>query len=151
MTIKTNTFYKTFCFIKSLKSRKKKLTLTLFYHVSREVLLGNSKKLICIDPSRFYIFLQPRSKMFNIISIWFSFSSDKPPVSWVAHTTRDFLTCYSCSYYSFMIISNIDLAPLSLSFWGAFRTFSRAVLVHDTRSNDSRSNDARFMHKLYIN
>ena len=46
--------------VKSLKSKKKKLTLTLFYYVSREIWLGNSKKLICIDQSRFYIFSHPR-------------------------------------------------------------------------------------------
>ena len=41
--------------VKSLKSKKKQLALTLFY-VSLEIWLGNSKKLICIDQSRFYIF-----------------------------------------------------------------------------------------------
>ena len=45
---------------KSLKSKKKKLALTLFYYVSREVWLGNSKRLICIDQSRFYIFSHPQ-------------------------------------------------------------------------------------------
>ena len=45
--------------VKSLKRKKKKLTLTLFY-VRREIWLGNSKKLNCIDQSRFYIFSQPR-------------------------------------------------------------------------------------------
>ena len=33
-----------------------KLALTSFYYVSREIWLGNSKKVICIDQSRFYIF-----------------------------------------------------------------------------------------------
>ena len=46
--------------VKSLKSKKKKLALTLFYYVSREIWLGNSKNLICIDQSRFYIFSHPR-------------------------------------------------------------------------------------------
>ena len=46
--------------IKSLKSKKKKLAVTSFYYVSREIWLCNSKKLICIDQSRFYIFSQPR-------------------------------------------------------------------------------------------
>ena len=31
---------------------------------------------------------------------WFSFFNKKPTASWVAHIQRDFLTCYSCSYYS---------------------------------------------------
>ena len=43
--------------IKSLKSKKKKLAVTLFYYVSREIWLASSKRLICIDQSRFYIFL----------------------------------------------------------------------------------------------
>ena len=44
------------------------------------------------------------SKMFNITSRYFSFFNNKPPASWVALITRDFLTCYSCSYYSSVVI-----------------------------------------------
>ena len=51
---------KLYFFIESLKSKKKKLALTLFYYVSREIWLGNSKKLICIDHSRFQIFSHPQ-------------------------------------------------------------------------------------------
>ena len=40
--------------------------------------------------------------MFNITSKYFSIFNNKPPASWVAHVTRDFITCYSCSYYSSM-------------------------------------------------
>ena len=43
--------------------------------------------------------------MFNITSKYFSFFNNKPPASWVAHITRDFRTCYSCSYYSKNIVS----------------------------------------------
>ena len=93
-----------FFVIKSLKSKKKKLTLTSFYYVSRETCLGNSKKLICIDQLRCCIFSHPREfKMFNITSKYFSYFHNKPPASWVAHITRDFLPCYSCSYCSYMI------------------------------------------------
>ena len=49
-----------FIFFSSLKSKKKKLTLTLFYSVSPEIRLGNSKNLIRIGQSRFYIFSQAR-------------------------------------------------------------------------------------------
>ena len=42
--------------IKSLKSKKSKLALTSFYYVSQEIWLGNSKKLICINQSRFFFF-----------------------------------------------------------------------------------------------
>ena len=45
--------YREILTVKSLKSKKKKLALTLFYYVSREIWLDNSKKLICIDQSRF--------------------------------------------------------------------------------------------------
>ena len=59
--IKTLILYKkTFFFIKSLENKKKKLALTSIYYVSQEIWLGNSKKLICIDQSRFYIFSHPR-------------------------------------------------------------------------------------------
>ena len=40
-------------FIKTLKTKKKKLALTLFYCPSQETRLGDSGKLICIDQSRF--------------------------------------------------------------------------------------------------
>ena len=43
--------------------------------------------------------------MFNIASKYFSFLNNKPPASWVAHIIRDFLTSYSCSYYSSMVKS----------------------------------------------
>ena len=47
------------------------------------------------------------SKMFNITSKCFSFFNNKPPA-------RDFLTCYSCSYYSSMHQSTtIDVIYLS--------------------------------------
>ena len=42
------------------------------------------------------------SKMFNITSEYFGFFNNKPLTSWVAYITRDFLTCYSCSYDSSM-------------------------------------------------
>ena len=57
ITAKTVALYKKlYFFIKGLKSKKKKLALTLFYYVSREIWLGNSKFLICRDQSRFNIF-----------------------------------------------------------------------------------------------
>ena len=41
-------------------------------------------------------------KNFNITSKYFSIFNNKPPTSWVAHRRRDFITCYSCFYYSFL-------------------------------------------------
>ena len=81
VTVKTVTLYKKlYFFIKSLESKKKKLALTSFYYVSREIWLGNSKKLICIDQSD-YSFYQSENVKRNF-----------------AHITRDFVICYSCSY-----------------------------------------------------
>ena len=54
------------------------------------------------------------SKMFNITSKYFSFFNNKPPASWVAHITRDFLICYSCSYYSSMIVLIFRNLPSSV-------------------------------------
>ena len=45
--------------------------------------------------------------MFSITSKQFSFFNHKPPARWVAQITRDFLTCYSCLYYSSMLWDNI--------------------------------------------
>ena len=45
--------------------------------------------------------------MFNITSKYFSFLNNKPPATWAVHIIRDFLTCYSCSYYSSMVCANI--------------------------------------------
>ena len=39
------------------KKQEKKLALTLFYFLGKELWLGSSWKLICIDQSGFYNFL----------------------------------------------------------------------------------------------
>ena len=38
--------------------------------------------------------------MCNVPSRYFSFLNNKPSASWVAHIIRNFITCYSCLYYS---------------------------------------------------
>ena len=66
---------------------------------------GISKKL------KFYIFSQPREfKNVYITLKYFSFFENKPPVSWVAHVTRDFFTC-SCPHYSSMIYATMYRKP----------------------------------------
>ena len=40
------------------------------------------------------------------IQKYFSFFNNKPTASWWSHIRRDFLICYSCSYYS--SISKVD-------------------------------------------
>ena len=42
--------------------------------------------------------------MFNIASKYFKIFKNKSPANWVAHITRDFLTCYCCSYFNSMIL-----------------------------------------------
>ena len=59
------------------------------------------------------------SRMFNITSKYFSFFDNKQPASSVAHITKDFLTCYSCSYYSSMVQhrrEKLTMADLSYYF-----------------------------------
>ena len=48
------------------------------------------------------------SKMCKITSKYFSVFNNEPPAGWVAHITEDFLTCYSCSYYSSMIHADVQ-------------------------------------------
>ena len=44
--------------------------------------------------------------MLHITWKYFSFFKNKPPASCVAHITRGFFICYSCSYYSSMFKGN---------------------------------------------
>ena len=46
------------------------------------------------DPTIFFTW--KNSEMFNITSKYLSIFNNTPPASWVAHITRDFLTCYTC-------------------------------------------------------
>ena len=66
-------------------------------------------------------FTWENSKMFNITSKYFRLFKNKPLASWVAHLTRDFHTCYSCSYYSSMDLWRID-GILFLILWNFFVT-----------------------------
>ena len=92
-----------FSFTRVLKSKKKNLVLTSFYFLCQETRLDDLLKLICINQSRFYIFFTwENSKKFNITSKYFSILNNKAAARWVVHTTRDFITYYSCSYHSSM-------------------------------------------------
>ena len=67
--VKTVTLYKNFFFLKSLKSfksKKKKLVLPLFYHVSREIWLGNSKEFVQTNQDSTFSHTCEISKLFNI-------------------------------------------------------------------------------------
>ena len=66
-------------------------------------MIGRLKKDYLHRPTKIlHFYTRENSKMSSITSKHFSFFNNKPPASWVAHITRDFLTCYSCSYYSSM-------------------------------------------------
>ena len=90
--------YITILMVKNLKSKRKRLALTLFYHESREIWLGNSKKLIWYT-NKDSTFSHTRKKNFN-------FLNNKPPATWAAHMTRNYFTCCSCSYHSPMVKSS---------------------------------------------
>ena len=80
------------------------------------------QKSLFPDTNQDFAFSHTRenSKMFNIISKYFSFFNNKPPASCVVHITRDFLACYSCLYYSSTIkLSTPSLAPsvTSIIYW----------------------------------
>ena len=74
------------------------------------------------------------SKIFNITSKYFSFFNNKPPASSVADIARDFLTCYTCSYYSSMITCFLDLEFAEFSSrksqgYVTFKFLPKSVLV----------------------
>ena len=75
------------------------------------------KNLIFIKTNQDSTFSHTRenSKMFSITSKYFSFFNNKPPASWVVHITRDFLTCYSCSYCNFMFWNTNFYNPMRSS------------------------------------
>ena len=90
----------------------------MIFYVSQEIWLVSSKKnlnrpikiLHSLTPARIQ-----KCYFQNIISKCFSFFNNKPPASCVAHTATDFLTFYSCSYYSSIFIA---------SSWQYFKGFS---------------------------
>ena len=63
-------------------------------------------------------------KMFNITWKYFSIFNKKPPTNWVAHVTRDFLTCYSCSYHSSMVTLTAFVSLSSVISDPAYKTDS---------------------------
>ena len=67
--------------------------------------------------------------MFNITAKHFSIFNNNP--RWVEHITRDFLTCYSCSYYS--ISGDSICYPEFLIKWSILdiRQGSESVLISE--------------------
>ena len=70
--------------------------------------------------------LQFLSKMFNITSKYFSVFNNKSPASWVAHITMDFLTCYSCSHYSFRLRFNSFMKEVPVA-WKPVHWFAKQI------------------------
>lgn len=75
----------------------KNLALALFYFFGQETCLHDQSRFCASNP-------RENVKIFNIISKYHSFFNNTATASWVAHITMDFLTCYSSSYYSSMLI-----------------------------------------------
>ena len=126
---------KHYFFIKSFKSKKK---LPLLGQ-SRNM-IGQFKKIYLHRPIKIIIFLCENSKMYKITSKYFSFLNNKPPASWVAHVTRDFLTCYSCVYYVFMFKgSNFNLHISA--YWLLKADFIFALLVVEISGTTWPMND----------
>ena len=68
-------------------------------------MVGQFKKTYLHGPIKILHFhTRENSKMFHTTSKYFSFFNNKPPASWVVHIPKDFLTGYSCSYYSSMAV-----------------------------------------------
>ena len=91
-------------FKKRKKNRaSKKFALHLFYCFSEEIRLEYWWKRIYMNQSRSFISNSPEIlKILNITLKHFCIFNNTPPASWNTHITPDFLTCYSCSYYSSM-------------------------------------------------
>ena len=86
-----------FSLIRVLCRKKKKLTLTFLHCLGQETPLNNSWKLVYINQISFR---WENSKLFQVTSKYFSIFINKPPASWAAHITRNFVTCYFCLYKS---------------------------------------------------
>ena len=73
------------------------------YNNQSRKIVGKFKKAYFHRPIKFLHFLTPaRIQKCLTTSKYFNFFNNEPPASWVAYITSDFLTCYSCSYYSSM-------------------------------------------------
>ena len=57
------------------------------------------------------------SWIFDITSKYFSFFNNTPSTNWVVDITRNFLTYYSCLYYSSMVAVNYDPGTSSNISW----------------------------------
>ena len=83
-----------------------------------------------------FSYTRQNSKMFNITSKYFSLFNNNPPAGWATHIARNFLTCYSCSYYSYMFwFSNIWNLMFSISLYDMCTVCSFIVIFSNIPSN----------------
>ena len=86
--------------MKCLASNKKKLVLTSLYYLSREIWwYGWVIKTYLNRTIRTHT--RENSKIFHMAFKYFSFFSNTPPASLVAHIIRAYLTCYSMFQQSY--------------------------------------------------
>ena len=100
-------------------------------------MVGQLKKAYLHSPIEIILyFLLPAT--IQKCSKYFSFFNNKPTASWVAHI-RDFLTCYSFSYYSSMFPINIATTfwrgKTSNQRWNNVLYFNVDMNVRQRRSN----------------
>ena len=81
-------------------------------------------KTFFTDESRLYFFSARDFKNVSRKFKMFLHFNNKQPASWVAHTANDFLTCYSCSYYSSMVMCE-ETHLLNIS-----STFAKISTIH---------------------
>ena len=68
-------------------------------------MVGQFKKAYLHRPIKILHFLTPARIQKCLTSKYSSFFNNKPRAIWVAHIARDFRACYSCSYYSSMVLT----------------------------------------------
>ena len=111
------------------KSKINEKTGTNFVSLSRTSnTIGQfTKTFFCIGKSKFCNLLHAGEfENVNITSKYFIIFNNSPPASWAAHITKGFLTCYSCSYYSFM--NTIIKAQIIVSWQDLVYSFSNLLV-----------------------
>ena len=88
--------------LKILGNKKKKLALTLFKCRSHEIRL-NDMKTHFHEPRFYDFYTLEDSEMFKLTSKFFSIVNNTLPANCTAYISRDFLTYFSFSYFSFMV------------------------------------------------
>ena len=77
-----------------------------------------------------WIVIEPNKTVW-FFSLTISFFNNTPSASWLAHITRDLLTCCSCSYYSSMMLDIADVPdpPLITTFGKVIFNLVQATII----------------------